>query len=572
MANTVNAAGSKQNNGWTNPVSKRDPSKLSKGQIIDKIQDGLARFHGSFFSTKSKVEIYNEITKRLSELPKEELMRKLEELEGRNIDEGAQKTKKLASDLSKVKKEYESTRDLYLKEKNKFNKNMDSLDKFSAKYFKKSFEEISDETWAADSLVAAGGKLSILNKALSAYHVGLTPVNKKEIESARKCAGDADKSITSLGNYRAKLDSLQKDIHKLEENIKHEIINLIESGEYRKTTPEETLKALEKVKAADPLEDIRKIHEKGFTGKGVSIVIIDSGIHPHPDFKGRVTVFKDFVSGKNGVENAYDDHRRGHGTHVAGITAGSGQVSGGRFKGVAPDANIIVLKVLDKFRHINTDDFRSALEWIADNKERYNIKVVNTSVGDYENVAWNLFFKKEVDDVLDKGIVWVSSAGNNGMGNESLSYPANEGRIISVGSLDQLYTLSDKDDMVSTFSSWGEESWSNSKPNLTAPGSNIAAPLALNGNGNKDSFIDVNSDGKDDYVYMSGTSMAAPYVAGLAALLLQANPDLTSNDIRYILMDTADPIKGVPPFIQGSGVVNPEKALQRAFYLKKLEK
>lgn len=123
---------------------------------------------------------------------------------------------------------------------------------------------------------------------------------------------------------------------------------------------------------------IDKLHDKGIYGGGVGIAILDSGIAMHPDFTNRIVAFKDFVNNKKEI---YDDE--GHGTHVAGIAAGDGIMSGGLLKGVAPKAKIISLKVLDNKGIGKEDNVIEGIRWIIDNGRRFNIRVVNISFGTF---------------------------------------------------------------------------------------------------------------------------------------------------------------------------------------------
>lgn len=306
-----------------------------------------------------------------------------------------------------------------------------------------------------------------------------------------------------------------------------------------------------------PALGVRKLHQMGFTGKGIGIAVIDSGIHPHPDFKGRIVAFKDFTNGGNSV---YDD--AGHGTHVAGIAAGSGASSSGKVQGVAPRANLIGLKVMNQWGHANsgTENTIAAINWCIKNKEKYNIKVINISLTLSNNPKLSRIIKEAVKD----GIVIVKSAGNDGPEKGTINYPGILPDVITVGNLDQNETEDPKDDKIDDFSSRGPAPGGLKKPDLSAPGVKIYAPYVPDGNIDNETEWDADKDGKIDYIALSGTSFAAPFVSGVAALMLQTNPELTPDEVKYILMDTADSLPGVDYTAQGKGVINPEKAVKRA--------
>ncbi|HCM12214.1 MAG TPA: peptidase S8, partial [Lachnospiraceae bacterium] len=152
------------------------------------------------------------------------------------------------------------------------------------------------------------------------------------------------------------------------------------------------------------------------TGKGVGVAIVDTGISLHKDFAGeenRVIAFKDFI---NKLPDPYDDN--GHGTHVSGIVGGNGYSSKGRYVGVAPGCNLIGVKVLDYRGDGNISDVLAGLQWIIDNRFKYNIRVVNISVGttSKENMDENSLLVQGVNAIWDSGVVVVVAAGNNGPG------------------------------------------------------------------------------------------------------------------------------------------------------------
>lgn len=161
------------------------------------------------------------------------------------------------------------------------------------------------------------------------------------------------------------------------------------------------------------------IHNKGIRGKNIGVAVLDSGISGHPDFENRIKAFKDFVGRENKM---YDDE--GHGTHVTGIIAGSGNISKGIMKGIAPEADIISIRVLDKKGIGKEENVINGIKWIIDNGKRYGIRVVNISFGTLKkNESDNNKLTEMVELLWDLGYVVVAAAGNSGPGPSSISTP-----------------------------------------------------------------------------------------------------------------------------------------------------
>ncbi len=283
-----------------------------------------------------------------------------------------------------------------------------------------------------------------------------------------------------------------------------------------------------------------KLWDKGITGKGTTICVIDTGMAPHPDYKDRIIGFKDFVNGK---EQAYDD--QGHGTHCTGITAGDGSSSAGKYKGVAPEASLVGVKVLDKNGSGSFSDIIKGIQWAIENKQQYGINVVSMSLGGPANQQAD---KDPVSIAAEKaveaGLVMVIAAGNSGPGGGTIGTPAQAEHVITVGAMDDKGTIQRDDDNLARFSSCGPTSFDKRiKPDILAPGVNITAA----------------SNKGDGYVTMSGTSMATPYAAGVMALASQVKPDIKPQELKDVAMSTADKLPD-PKYTenqQGKGVVDP---------------
>lgn len=284
-----------------------------------------------------------------------------------------------------------------------------------------------------------------------------------------------------------------------------------------------------------------KMWDKGVTGQGIGVAVIDTGVAPHKDLRGRIVAFHDVV---NGRPDPYDDH--GHGTHVSGLVAGDGAASAGFIKGMAPSANIIGVKVLDGGGSGEFSDVIKGIQWAVDNKERYNIKVLNMSLGAYIETSYKDDpVVQAVEAAARAGITPVVAAGNSGPGASTVGTPGNAPNAVSVAAVDDRGTPWRWDDRIALFSSRGPTAIDNEqKPDLAAPG---VAVMSLKANSN-------------GYVPMSGTSMASPIVAGAAALLSQAHPDATPAEIRDALMSTAHTLWGYNANTQGKGCIDVEAA------------
>jgi len=304
---------------------------------------------------------------------------------------------------------------------------------------------------------------------------------------------------------------------------------------------------------------------------GLAVAIIDSGIQPHADLPlSRIRAYKDFVTGgRMPVDNC------GHGTHVAGIIAGSGAQSNGAYAGIAPDVDIVALRVLGDDCSGNTSDVIDALEWVARNYERYNIRVVNLSLGHsvLESIVTDPLVQA-VERLSRKGIAVVTAAGNKGInpatgnpGYGGVGVPCNAPSAICVGSLDTKGTADFADDRVSDSSSRGPTRFDLlAKPDLVAPGVNIVS-LAAPGSRLFNEFPDLRvpgSTGKPEYFKLSGTSMASPAVAGAAALLLKENKQLQVNALKVTLQFTSRILPQTDVLTQGAGAMNVTGALTLA--------
>ena len=319
--------------------------------------------------------------------------------------------------------------------------------------------------------------------------------------------------------------------------------------------------------------------ELGYDGTGIGVAVIDSGITSwHDDLSGaagqRVSRFVDFV---NGADTPYDDH--GHGTHVAGVIAGNGFDSSGARTGIAPGASLTVLKVLDKQGKGHVSDVIAALDYVVENKDALNIRVVNMSVAaavheSYDTDPLTLAAKRAVM----AGIVVVAAAGNFGRGPDhtaqygGVTAPGNAPWVLTVGASSHMGTADRQDDTMAAFSSRGPTALDQAaKPDLVGPGVGIESlsdPASAYYQ-TKSAYLLAGtvSTAYLPYLSLSGTSVAAPVVTGTVALLLQANPALPPNAVKAILQYTAQVYPGYDALTQGAGFLNAKGAVELARFL-----
>jgi serine protease AprX len=358
--------------------------------------------------------------------------------------------------------------------------------------------------------------------------------------------------------------------------------------------------------------------DQRFTGKGITICFIDSGFYLHPDLtahKNRIKKIIDITNNKDSLKAppllrfASNDvagfGEAWHGTMTSVVCAGDGYLSNGLYKGIASDADLVLLKVQNNAGKITTENIVKALEWVLKNHKKYEIRIVNMSLGDDEAISYK---RSEVDrlaeQLIAEGITIVAAAGNDEDG--SIKPPANSPHVITVGGIDdenRLQAFANK----LYHSAYGKTTDDLAKPELVAHAIWIAAPILpgtkeqteseilhwlvqLNDNlllpelktnsahtGLDNSVIQSNDVTfiheaiirriqsckyiSSHYMHVDGTSFAAPIVSSVIAQLLEANPGLTPTMIREVLFSTAKRIENLPAERQGFGVIRPRKAI-----------
>ena len=340
----------------------------------------------------------------------------------------------------------------------------------------------------------------------------------------------------------------------------------------------------------------------GVTGKGVGVAIMDSGINglnPDVAYPSKTVANVKFTlnfayltedtttlprpGGELSVSNLPNtDNTGGHGTHVAGIAAGNGGTSFGAYRGVAPGASLIGLSAGEGL-HVVYASVLQGVDWMLDNRAKYNIKVVNNSyggMGDYDPSDPVVeAFKK----VYDAGITVVFAAGNDGPGENTMNYLSVAPWVISVAAGCKLFVLDPTNSasqcvdaggrapVLAGFSSRGVAGDPLQHPDVTAPGVRIVSarsylgvvpPLGITSDLNA---CNIGFQNLDDFTCMSGTSMAAPHIAGVVALMQEAaNGKLTPDQVASLLTSTARPLPGYALWEQGTGYADAYAAVQGA--------
>jgi len=289
---------------------------------------------------------------------------------------------------------------------------------------------------------------------------------------------------------------------------------------------------------------------QGDTGAGVNVAILDTGIDPLPDLAGRLTPGVDLSGEGNSLQDSY-----GHGTFVAGLVAGNGASSGGAYTGEAPGAGLVSVKVAGASGQTDLATVILGVGWTILHRSALNIGVLNMSLG-YQSLVSTVFDPLDiaVQKAWQSGIVVVTSAGNAGPFNGTILSPGDDPLVITAGAVDDQGQANPADDVMTAFSSVGPtdpDGWF--KPDLVASGRSV---ISLRAPG---STIDTNYPsariGSSNFVG-SGTSFSAAITSGAAALVLQADPGTTPNDVKARLLGSTNPGPVGNPFVDGFGSLN----------------
>jgi Subtilase family len=357
-----------------------------------------------------------------------------------------------------------------------------------------------------------------------------------------------------------------------------DIAELVGSPEIVSVTPDATVRLLGTVDGIDPNKDagswlkvarnirLHEMWQRGWTGDGIDVALIDSGVAPVPGIEMQVVNGPD-LSFDSQASNLTQIDTYGHGTHMAGLIAGrdawikpskEDEEVDHAFVGAAPGARVVSIKVAANDGATDVSQVVAAIDWVIQhrNADGLNIRVLNLSFGtdgtqDYQldplayaaEVAWH------------HGIVVVVAAGNSGFGTPQLNNPAYDPYVIAVGGDDTRGTDDPKDDVIP---SWQTRGNAIRHPDLVAPGKSIISlrdPGSLVDEANPNARV-----GTSRFFRGSGSSQAAAIVSGAVATLLDQHPELTPDQVKALLMQTAVPLPNADPVAQGTGLINMHRA------------
>lgn len=346
-----------------------------------------------------------------------------------------------------------------------------------------------------------------------------------------------------------------------------------------------------------------------YTGKGVSVAFLDSGFYPHPDLietRNRIIAYEDVAGERRDLLSTDPvESWQWHGTQTSVVAAGDGRLSDGVYRGLAHESELVLVKVSER-GHITEENIARGIQWVIANRERYNIRVLNISLGGDEDVPCSKsIIDKAAEEAISHGIVVVAAAGNSGNEGRHSIPPANSPSVITVGGYSDNNALGGNE-LDLYHSNFGVTTDGTVKPEVVAPAMWVAAPilpgtafyeraealsqlsaapdydlpslarekiqlpqeLSVPGADAIRRFVETSLNEQKivaaHYQHVDGTSFAAPIVTSIVAQMLEANPRLTPHTIKNILISTAGRIASAPAIRQGYGVVNASRAVDAA--------
>jgi serine protease AprX len=378
--------------------------------------------------------------------------------------------------------------------------------------------------------------------------------------AVRRLGGQVTRALPIVGGFAATVPAASAD-------------ELAGQPGVRAVTPD----AKVRVQAAAPGGGIRSVYprtiradrvwNRGVTGRGVTVAVLDTGVAPNlPDLAGRLVQVRNDLTGqvspcKNLSGDLDCNDRYGHGTFIAGLIAGNGASSGGKWKGVAPEASILSVKTAGADGAADVSNILAAIQWVVSFKDRYNIRVLNLSLGTDSTQDWRVDpLNYAVERAWEAGMTVVVAASNEGPSPGTITKPADDPWVVTVGATDDRGTAGLGDDRLPDFSGRGPTAHGLAKPDVAAPGAHV---ISLRAPG---STIDTQFPWHVDGSYRrgSGTSMATGVVSGAVALMLQADPGFTPDRVKHALTATAKDAASNDPMAVGAGVVDVDAAAYSA--------
>jgi serine protease AprX len=362
---------------------------------------------------------------------------------------------------------------------------------------------------------------------------------------------------------------------------------------------------------------VRMDADERFTGRGVTVAFLDSGFYAHKDLTepvNRIVAYHNIFEAKDGMSGLETaDVASWHGMMTSVVAAGNGYLSDGFYRSIASEAKVVLVKIGETGR-IPESNIETGLRWVFDNKDKYNISIVNISAGgDFEQSYLTNSLCQLVEEVVNAGVTVVCAVGNAGLApGHPVLPPASAPSAIAVGGLDDQNSL-DRARRGMYRSSYGPTVDGLQKPEVIAPGIWVAGPILPHTPTADEAKLYAELDAAADdelreiilanetvdkdiyaardltvsllrqlitiklregnvinqhYKFVDGTSFAAPIVSSIVACMIEANPKLAPQQVKRILIETAERVEGVEVDRQGWGVVVPRNAVRAALRLR----